>query len=178
MGTTTTFVDSGLTNGLTYYYKVSAENAVGEGPLSNGTQATPTGLVVPALPLVPLDDFNRRTRTLSDGLLWTNAVNGGVENGLHVSSNQLACTATTTCTAWRSSTPYGPDVEVWTRVTVLLGTNNHIRLYGRLQTPGSAAYDAYLLRTNELAGTDEIYLERIDNGAHTARDDQPRARGR
>ena len=43
VGTTTTFVDSGLTNGLAYYYKVSAENAVGEGPLSSGTQATPTG---------------------------------------------------------------------------------------------------------------------------------------
>ena len=94
-------------------------------------------------------------------------MNGGVENGLHVASNQLACTATTTCTAWRSNAQYGPDVELWTRVTALVGTNNHIRLYGRLRTPGSAAYDAYLLRTNQLAGTDEVYLERIDNGAHT-----------
>ncbi len=168
VGTVTSFADSGLTNGQTYYYKVSAVNAVGEGPLSSEAQATPNGLDPPTPPLVSLDDFNRPNETpLSDQGRWTNAVNGGVENGLHVNSNQLACTATTTCTAWRSNVQYGPDVEVWTRVTVLLGTNNHIRLYGRLRQPGSAAYDAYLLRTNQLAGTDEVYLERIDNGAHT-----------
>jgi fibronectin type 3 domain-containing protein len=164
--TTPSFQDAGVTNGQTYYYSVSAVSAVGEGPRSTGAQATPNGLVPPVDPLVPLDDFNRPNQNpLAAG--WTNAVNGGVENGLNVSSNQLACTATTTCTAWRSSPQYGPDVEVWTRVAALPGTNNHIRLYGRLQTPGSAAYDAYLLRTNQLAGTDEVYLERIDNGAHT-----------
>ena len=32
----------------TYYYKVSAENAIGEGPLSNEASATPTDLVPPA----------------------------------------------------------------------------------------------------------------------------------
>jgi len=168
VGTTTSFQDTGLTNGQTYSYKVSAVNSVGEGPLSTGAQATPNGLDPPTTPLVSLDDFNRPNENpLTDSGRWTNAVNGGVENGLNVNANQLACTATTTCTAWRSNTQYGPDVEVWTRVNVLLGTNNHIRLYGRLQTPGSAAYDAYLLRTNELAGPDEVYLERIDNGAHT-----------
>ena len=36
-----TFHDSGLTNGQTYYYKVSAKNAVGEGSLSSETSATP-----------------------------------------------------------------------------------------------------------------------------------------
>jgi hypothetical protein len=33
--------DTGLTNGQTYYYKVSAKNAVGEGALSSETSATP-----------------------------------------------------------------------------------------------------------------------------------------
>ena len=31
--------------------------------------------------------------------------------------------------------------------------------------PGSSAYDGYMLRTNQLAGTDQVVLERIDNGA-------------
>ncbi|NYT12285.1 MAG: choice-of-anchor D domain-containing protein [Methanomassiliicoccales archaeon] len=41
IGTALTYVDTGLTNGLTYYYKVSAVNSVGEGPLSNEAYTTP-----------------------------------------------------------------------------------------------------------------------------------------
>jgi len=41
IGNTLTFHDTGLTNGTTYYYKVSARNAVGEGSLSSETSATP-----------------------------------------------------------------------------------------------------------------------------------------
>jgi fibronectin type 3 domain-containing protein len=164
----TVFQDDMVENGTAYYYKVSAENAVGEGPLSNEASASPSGVVPPVEPLVILDRFNRANETpLSDSGRWANAVNGGVENGLHVSSSQLACSVTTTCTAWRSNAQYGADVEVSVRVAALPGTNNNIRLYARLKEQGSAAYDAYLLRTNQLAGTDEIYLERIDNGAHT-----------
>lgn len=36
------YIDETVTNGTTYYYKVSAVNAVGEGPLSNELSATPT----------------------------------------------------------------------------------------------------------------------------------------
>ena len=141
--------------------------------------ATPTGLVAPALSLVPLDDFNRPNENpLSDGLLWTNAVNGGVENGLHVSSNQLACTATTTCTAWRSSTPYGPDVEVDARHGAARDEQPHPAVRAASDAR-RAAYDAYLLRTNE-PRRHRRDLPRADRQrcAHTARDDQPRARGR
>jgi len=35
------FHDTGLTNGTTYYYEVSAKNAIGEGSLSSETSATP-----------------------------------------------------------------------------------------------------------------------------------------
>jgi len=42
IGNILAYLDTGLTNGHTYYYKVSAVNAVGDGPLSNEASATPT----------------------------------------------------------------------------------------------------------------------------------------
>ncbi len=44
-----------------------------------------------------------------------------------------------------------------------------IRLYARLQQPGTSTYDGYMLRTNQLAGTDQVFLERVDNGAIVSR---------
>src|SRR5437773_1966076 len=42
IGNILAYLDTGLTNGHAYYYKVSAVNAVGDGPLSNEASATPT----------------------------------------------------------------------------------------------------------------------------------------
>src|SRR5439155_6272817 len=45
------YTDSPLTNGKTYYYKVTAVNEVGEGPPSNEASATPvSGQTVPSPP--------------------------------------------------------------------------------------------------------------------------------
>jgi fibronectin type 3 domain-containing protein len=48
IGNVLAYSDTSLTNGVTYFYKVSAVNAVGEGPMSTEASATPT-----ALPTVP-----------------------------------------------------------------------------------------------------------------------------
>jgi fibronectin type 3 domain-containing protein len=50
IGNTTMHNDIGLMNGQIYYYKVSAVNGIGEGPLSNGSYATPTS--VPGAPTI------------------------------------------------------------------------------------------------------------------------------
>lgn len=41
LGNVLTYNNTGLTNGVTYYYKVSAVNAIGEGALSNEASANP-----------------------------------------------------------------------------------------------------------------------------------------
>jgi hypothetical protein len=41
LGNVFTYTDAGLTNGVTYYYRVAARNAVGLGPTSNEVSATP-----------------------------------------------------------------------------------------------------------------------------------------
>ena len=137
------------------------------GPYSNTASATtPSGVVPPAEPLPTLDDFNRANENpLSDSSRWSNGIAGSGETGLHVSSNPLACSKTTTCTAWRNASQYGPDTEVWAKVGTLPGTGNQFRLYARLQQPGLASRSGYMLRTNQLSGTDQVLLDRIDSGA-------------
>jgi fibronectin type 3 domain-containing protein len=165
LGVQTSYVDSGLQNGTTYYYKVSALNANGESPLSSQSAATPSGLVPPSEPLPTVDAFDRTENPLSDAGRWSNGINGSIETGLYTTSNQLACSKTSTCTAWRNAAQYGPDVEVWARLSTLPGANNQLRLLARIQQPGTSTYDGYMLRPNQLAGTDQILFERVDNGA-------------
>jgi hypothetical protein len=145
---------------------VRAEDAVPNlGPYSNSASAT-TSVLTPVEPLGVLDAFNRPAeRPLSDSGRWSNGVVGSGETGLRVVSNTLGCTRTTTCTAWRNNTQYGSDTEVWARVTTLPGANNQFRLYARVQQPGAATYDGYMLRTNQLSGTDQVWIDRVDNGA-------------
>jgi len=48
--TTTSYTDTGVTNGTTYYYVVSAVNSCGESVNSNEASATPAAAAVPAAP--------------------------------------------------------------------------------------------------------------------------------
>ncbi|TLZ81258.1 MAG: fibronectin type III domain-containing protein, partial [Methanobacteriota archaeon] len=47
IGNVLTYADTTVTNGVTYYYQVSAVNNVGEGPRSNEASATPTAPATP-----------------------------------------------------------------------------------------------------------------------------------
>ena len=67
-----TYSDTGLVNGVTYYYRVSAVNDIGEGTLSNEVSATPA--TVPSAP-------NLTSATPGDAevsLAWTAPADGGV----------------------------------------------------------------------------------------------------
>ena len=59
IGNVLTYLDSGLTNGQIYCYRVSAVNGVGEGPLSNEACATPTA--PPGAPVILQADLSGDT---------------------------------------------------------------------------------------------------------------------
>ena len=96
-------------------------NANGEGPLSNEASATPSALVAPSSRCRSSTPSTAPTRTRSPTPGAGRTASSAGETGLYVTSNQLACSKTTTCTAWRNATQYGPDVEVWARVATLPG---------------------------------------------------------
>jgi fibronectin type 3 domain-containing protein len=75
--TGTTFTNTGLTNGTTYYYVVSAVNAAGESGNSSQVTATPQGSSVPAPPtgLTAAGPGNQRG---SVKLQWTQSTTPGV----------------------------------------------------------------------------------------------------
>ena len=75
---------------------------------------------------------------------------------------------TTTCTAWRNNAQYGPDVEAWAQHRDAAGRRQRS---SAVRAPAAARqrdYDGYMLRTNQLAGTDEVSSSEIDNGASPA----------
>ncbi|MGH3126441.1 MAG: fibronectin type III domain-containing protein, partial [Gaiellaceae bacterium] len=168
--TSTSFANTGLTASTSYTYRVRAEDAaLNLGAYSStATASTPSGVLAPVEPLPIVDSFNRRNENpLANG--WSNGIGGSVETGLRVNSNTVQCTKATTCTAWRTNPAFGPDTEVWARVSTLPGNGNQFRLYARLQNAGLAAHSGYVLRTNQLAGTDQVMLERIDAGTTVTR---------
>src|SRR5262249_55790750 len=74
LGNVTSFTDSGLSNGTTYFYKVSAVNAVGESPLSLEKSATPTAVAtVPGAPNLTNATGGNASVTLG----WTAPADGG-----------------------------------------------------------------------------------------------------
>jgi len=93
---TNSYTDTGVTNGTTYYYKVSAANANGQSVQSSEVSAKPN--VPPAAP-------SNLTATASSGtnvnLAWTNNATGATGNEVYRSTDNVTFTkiATTAPTA-------------------------------------------------------------------------------
>ena len=84
------------------------------------------------------------------------------ETGLYIDLNQLACSKTTTCTAWRNAAQYGPDVEVWARVATAARHEQPASPATRASSsPAPRPTTATCCARTSSAGTDQILLERL-----------------
>lgn len=131
---TLTTTDTGLTNGVTYYYQVKAVNATGEGPGSNEATATPMPVVVP--PQVPASPQSLVASTSSIKgvtLSWTApASNGGSpitsytiyrsRNAGRESSYASATCVATTCSYENKSAASGVTFYYQVAAVNLVGT--------------------------------------------------------
>ncbi|RPH69790.1 MAG: fibronectin type III domain-containing protein [Myxococcaceae bacterium] len=91
----TSFTNTGLTNGTTYFYVVTAVNASGESGNSSQVSATPQA-VVPAPPTGLTASPNKPGRL---SLRWTQSVTPGVtQNGIYRRTNPGSYPASPTAT--------------------------------------------------------------------------------
>ncbi len=108
--TTTSYTDSGLSNGTTYFYKVTAVNSVGEGSQSGEASAMPQGAAtVPGAPTLSAATSSTKGVLLT----WSIPSNGGspitsyriYRGGSRITSSPSPSCTATTCTYTDTTTP-------------------------------------------------------------------------
>jgi hypothetical protein len=71
LGNVTSYTDTAVTNGTTYYYQVSAVNAIGEGARSNEVSAQPTAPQPPSAPLNLTASTPKPKKAVGVNLAWS-----------------------------------------------------------------------------------------------------------
>ena len=167
VGNVTSFMDTGVANGSTYWYEVSAVNAAGEGPLSGELSATPQGASS-----VFLGDLFERTvaaglGTADIGGTWSVSLTSRTK----VDSGEAVIYGWTgggqEVWAWTSTARQ--DMELLALVhlnaTNPVGANYQVRVMARAQADARNGYSARISHTT--AGAATWGLSRIDNAGGT-----------
>jgi hypothetical protein len=162
----TTYTDTNVTNGTTYWYRVSAVNAAGEGPLSNELEATPAATTV-----IVRDQFERNVAagfgTAEVGGPWSVSSTGRtkVENGEGVFYGWTGGGQE----AWAWTETVHADMELLALVrlnaTNPVGASYQVRVMARAQSDARNGYSARISHTT--AGAANWGLSRIDNAGGT-----------
>ncbi len=105
-----------------------------------------------------LDNFNRGSGT-GLGADWT-----ALFNRIDLISNEAGGSNNSTNLSFYNPATYGPDCEAYVTITALPADNNGIAVYLRLKDQASlVTLDGYLLAYARRAGTDEVWISRVDN---------------
>ena len=116
----------------------------------------------PATPV--LDDFNRANQNPPSSS-WTAITLLG---NLAVVSNTCKANAAGNCGNYYNPTTYGPPCEGRITIVTKGGTGDQVGVWLRTQQPGSGlTIDGYLIVWQVAAGTDQLLIQRVDNGVAT-----------
>jgi hypothetical protein len=138
------YTDTSVTNGVTYYYQVSAVNSVGEGPKSNEASATPTS--------TPQPDFsisaspNSLSLTLSSSGL-TSATSTVRVTSINGFSSQVSLSA-----SWVGTTPSGVTCS-FNKNTVTPPSNGQDSSILTITASSSASTGSFTLRVTGTSGS-------------------------
>jgi len=109
--TATTYINTGLTNGTTYFYKVAAVNAVGTSPMSNEASAKPASVPVNVTSLVKITStgfqFKQSTKTYNSTVTVLNQSQQSIAGPIQlVLTNLPAGVTLSNATGTTAGSPY------------------------------------------------------------------------
>jgi CSLREA domain-containing protein len=160
----TAYTDSAVSNGTQYWYRISAVNSVGEGPLSNELSAIPD-------PVVVADDFERTVAsgwgTADIGGAWSvsNGTRMSVQNGEGVISGWTGGNQDVQASATGAAQDVDLSGLVRLSATDPIGASYQFRLLARAQADARNGYAAQIWHTPSGAVT--WALVRVDNAGGT-----------
>ncbi len=139
VGTVLTYTDNAATNGVTYYYQVSAVNAIGEGPKSNVASATPAASTDSIRPTIAISSPANNSALTSTGVTVTGTASDNVAiQKVELSTDGATWTLASGTTSWSGG------------VTLLLGTNV---IYARATDTSGNQMIARIAVTVQVAGS-------------------------
>lgn len=115
-----------------------------------------------------LSDFNGANQDpISEAGHWAK-IDTNNSTDLIRTGNAAGSNSSVTGESYWTVQTFGPNVEVWTSISVMPGSGNNIDVSARIQSPGgSLTYDGYRCRMLDQAGTDQLQLVRVDNAVPT-----------
>ncbi|HYM40685.1 MAG TPA: kelch repeat-containing protein [Thermoplasmata archaeon] len=140
LGSVLTYTDSGVTNGGTYYYEVSAVNGVGESPVSNEIHATPTAPADTTPPSITITSLVNNSLLTSTAVTVTGTASDDVAvQKVELSTDGTHWTRASGTTSWSGSVALtaGPNT-IYARATDTSGNPATMQITVTVQLQGPA----------------------------------------
>jgi len=150
VGNVLSYTDTSVTNGVTYYYQVSAVNSVGEGPKSNEASATPTSTPQPDFSISASPNSLSLTLPSSGSTSATSTIRVTSINGF---SSQVSLSA-----SWVGTTPSGVTCS-FSKNTVTPPSNGQDSSILTITASSSASTGSFTLRVTGTSGSLTHYAD-------------------